>query len=174
MEVIKQVLIPHLLAQIQAESAESQYQGALLQLLNDIVIELFQKVRDIYCVLESVIILHDQILAKGLGIDVMRTKVFNSQFVTKLLTSISSPNLHVPQYNFKTRNAVYKIYEMISLNKSDLLEKLDPGLYVSCILSAVEGEGDPRNLLVVYDLLHFILLNFCQENSESIEKGQLE
>ena len=171
MEVIKQSIVPFLLSKIQAESEETPYQAALLKFLNVVVCELFEKIRDIYCVLESVHILRDQILSQGLRIDVMRTKVFSNQWVTKLLTSISSPNLHVPQYNFKTRSAVYKIYEMMSLNRSDLLEKLDPSLYVSCILSAVDGEGDPRNLLVVYDLLHFILLNFCQENSESIEKG---
>jgi hypothetical protein len=78
-----------------------------------------------------------------------------------MLTSISSPNLHVPQYNFKTRNLVYKIYELITLNKIDLLDKIDKTLFVSCVLSAIEGEGDPRNLVIVFDLLNYILLNFC-------------
>ena len=90
--------------------------------------------------------------------------------MTKLLTAISSPNLHLPQYNFKTRNSVYKIYTSISINK-DLLSKLDSTLLISCILSAIESEGDPRNLILVFDLLHFILLNYCQppQVTEQIE-----
>lgn len=91
--------------------------------------------------------------------------------MTKLLSAISSPNLHVPQYNFKTRNKVYRIYEQISYNRKDLLDKLNSTLYISCVLSGIENEGDPRNLLLVYDLLHFLLLNFCQasQSSEDLE-----
>jgi DNA repair/transcription protein MET18/MMS19 len=50
---------------------------------------------------------------------------------------------------------------VISINK-ELIGKLEPSLYVSCVLSAIESEGDPRNLILVYDLLQFILLNYCQ------------
>ena len=133
------------------------------------MIEVFEKIRDIYCVIDSVNIISNLVLEQGLKIEQMRKNVFTDKFVTKILISVSSPNLHVPQYNFKTRTVVYKIYQIISLNKSDLLDKLDPSLFVSCVLSAIEGEGDPRNLIVVYDLLNFILLNFCQENSNKIE-----
>jgi hypothetical protein len=78
-----------------------------------------------------------------------------------MLTAISSPNLHVPQYNFKTRNRAYQIYEQISCNRKDFLDKLDQTLFISCVLSAIENEGDPRNLLLVFDLIHFLLLNYC-------------
>jgi hypothetical protein len=45
----------------------------------------------------------------------------------------------------------------------------DPKLFTSCVFSAIENEGDPRNLLLVFDLVHFILLNFYQENVEDNE-----
>lgn len=40
-------------------------------------------------------------------------------------------------------------------------------------MSAVENEGDPRNLLLVYDLEAFILSNFLHKETE-IETGLVE
>lgn len=82
---------------------------------------------------------------------------------------ISSPNLNIPQYNFKTRNAALKIYELITIYRDQLLNKLDHSYFISCVLAALEGEGDPRNLILSFDLQKFILLNFLNSNS-SIEK----
>jgi len=44
---------------------------------------------------------------------------------------------------------------------------------MSCVLSSVDGESDPRNLLVVFDLLNFMLITFCQQNS-TIEQDSLQ
>lgn len=44
---------------------------------------------------------------------------------------------------------------------------------MSCILSSVEGESDPRNLVVVFELLHFMLLNFCQGEKEDLMVEQM-
>ena len=40
------------------------------------VIELFEKMRDIYCVLESVMIVSEQIIEKGLQIEAIKTNMF--------------------------------------------------------------------------------------------------
>jgi hypothetical protein len=37
---------------------------------------------------------------------------------------------------------------------------------MSCILSSIDGEGDPRNLVVIFDLISFILVKYCAKNSE--------
>ena len=132
-----------------------------LTLFNDIILELFQKVRDIYCVLESLSIIKNSILIKALQNQFLKQSLFTNDFVSKLLTSVSSPNLHVPQYNFKTRNLVYQIYELVTLDRDNLLSKVNDCLFISCIMSAVEGEGDPRNLILVYELESFILQTFC-------------
>ena len=50
---------------------------------------------------------------------------------------------------------------MFTLDRSNLLDKVDPCLFISCVMAAVEGEGDPRNLVVVYQLETFILQTFC-------------
>ena len=44
---------------------------AMLTLLNDVILELFEKIRDIYCVLESLAIITEQIIEKGLKIGVL-------------------------------------------------------------------------------------------------------
>jgi hypothetical protein len=66
--------------------------------------------------------------------------------------------LHVPAYNFKTRNIVFKIYQSFLLNRESLLAHLDhPSTYISAVLSGIDEEKDPRNLLITYDLLYFML-----------------
>ena len=45
------------------------------------------------------------------------------------------------------------------MNK-DLLQHIEPSLFITCVMSAVENEGDPRNLLLVFDLEAFLLSNF--------------
>lgn len=47
-------------------------------------------------------------------------------------------------------------------------------MFISCSMSAVEGEGDPRNLLLVFELERFVLANFCHATQTDIEEEQLE
>lgn len=63
MQVFKGVIFPFILNVCQ--SAENETLDLALTLFNDIAIELFEKVRDIYCVLDSVKIISDQLIAKG-------------------------------------------------------------------------------------------------------------
>lgn len=78
-----------------------------------------------------------------------------------ILKHCSSPVLHVPAYNFKTRNVVFKIYQSFLFNREVLLNLLShPSIYVSAVLSGIDEEKDPRNLLITYDLLYFTLREF--------------
>lgn len=182
MHILRDVVFPFLLESFageaeargaDAEMTEEDLTDARLTLINDLVLELFAKVRDIYCVLESLNIIKTHILGHALKNSKIREQMFTADFVTKLLTSVSSPNLHVPSYNYKTRSLVYQIYEQFTLERQHLLAKVDDCLYISCVMSAVEGEGDPRNLLYVFELQAFILQSYCQASSK-IEENQLE
>lgn len=52
----------------------------------------------------------------------------------------------------------------------ELLAKLDGMLFVSCVLSSIDTEGDPRNLMLVFDLILFILVNFAtEENAKEMD-----
>ena len=85
-----------------------------------------------------------------------------------ILRHCSSPILHVPAYNFKTRHSVLKIYEAFTLNHNLTLDKLpNPTLFISAVLSGVEEEKDPRNLLISYDLLYFILRQYSPSPNRS-------
>ena len=52
------------------------------------------------------------------------------------------------------------------MNNAQILCKIDKTLFISYILSSIDGEGDPRNLLIIFDLLSFFLLKYCQPDSE--------
>ena len=85
MQVIKEVLIPF--------AIRKHSHDDVMILLHDIVLELFEKIRDIYCVFDSLVIIHEQLLGEALT---ALPDFFSQSLVTKLIVSISSPNLHVP------------------------------------------------------------------------------
>lgn len=157
--VIQPDQLDHDRAMLPAASDADQTRDGLLTLLNDILLELFGKVKDVYCVVSS-LKTQQAALATILADAQTVAAVVSSEFVTQLMTANSSPHLHVPQYNFKTREAAYKIFETVSVNKA-LAEKVEPSLFMSCVLSSIEGEADPRNLVTVFELINFMLLNFC-------------
>lgn len=95
-----------------------------------------------------------------------------SDLVRSLIKHTSSPILHVPAYNFKTRNVVFKIYQAFLLNRDVLLTQLDnPSTYISAVLGGIDEEKDPRNLLITYDILYFMLREYASDmhNKANIE-----
>lgn len=84
---------------------------------------------------------------------------------------MSWPNLNCPTYNFSTRNTILRIYELFTLELS-YRQHIEPALFVSCVMPALESEADPRNLLLSFDLKAFILANYC--NTQSIDNEMLE
>lgn len=90
-----------------------------------------------------------------------------------ILEGISSPNLHIPAYAQKVRNVAYRCFETILNNYSEFLSidtkengtnQGDRGLIsyttvVSAVLTAIEGEKDPRNLILSFDLSRLVLLH---------------
>lgn len=86
----------------------------------------------------------------------------------------SSPDLHVPAYQQKVRSAVYKLYQTYILHKKVLLDQVDPQLYINSVLSAIENEKDPRNLIISYDLLFFILRNFASNPDDEAQKELID
>ena len=92
--------------------------------------------------------------------------------VRSIIKHTSSPVLHVPAYNFKTRNVVFKIYQSFLLNRETILSQLDnPSIYISAVLGGIDEEKDPRNLIITYDLLYFMLREYASsmDDKASIE-----
>lgn len=117
----------------------------------EVVHELLAKVKDLYCVLPSLVIL-SRVLDEGVKIKSIKDGVFTQGFVNQIVSSVSTPNLHVPSYNFKTRNQVYQIFTTITAN-THFNNLAEPTLLMTAISASVEGEADPRNLLIMFDLL---------------------
>ena len=55
------------------------------------------------------------------------------------------------------------------MNKDILLSKVDPSLFINAVLSGIENEKDPRNLVISYDLIYFILRIYAS-NVEDINQ----
>jgi hypothetical protein len=102
MEVIDEALVPFVFKWLNA-LPEPELADTLLTLLNDMIFFLFGKMQDIYCVLPALETVRAIVLS-GLSNKLVKNQLFSFSFAEKLLVTISTPNLHVPQYNFKTRS----------------------------------------------------------------------
>jgi DNA repair/transcription protein MET18/MMS19 len=119
---------------------------------------LTEKMTDSYCVLPILQIYNESILTKG---PEGCPKLFTKKVVESILTSCSSPVFNVPSFNFRTRNEVYKVYQAFVLHRSLLLLQLsDPQVFIHAVLNAIENEKDPRNLVIGYDLIIFIIQEY--------------
>eukprot|EP00347_Sterkiella_histriomuscorum_P001581 403371479 len=136
-----------------------------------------EKLRDVYCALFSVQIIAEFLHRLSINYQNNRNLqefILTKELITNILKQCSTPNFHVPAYNYKTRHAVFRIYQTFILNKSLLLDQIEPTLYVSAVLNGIDVEKDPRNLVITYDLIYFILRNYAanvtnQENLKLIE-----
>ena len=92
-----------------------------------------------------------------------------------LLRGISTPVLHLPSYTQKTRSVVLRILQQFTLQKQLLLNQLShPISFVTNVLAAIEGEKDPRNLLVCFDLTYFMLITFMNPTSAFYQEQSKE
>lgn len=83
MKLLRNDIVPYILKTLQ-NCTDEDHTDLLLSFLNDVILELFEKVRDIYCVLDSLEIIHDLLLKQGLQIEAVKT-LFTADFVKKLL-----------------------------------------------------------------------------------------
>jgi len=122
-------------------------------------------VKDLNSCTLSIEILSSVILEPAIGSQkdsLLTLKIFaedthdNSTLVQDLLKGVSEPVLHVPSYNQKTRNSVYRIYQVFALSDVFLKKVAHPVHFISAILAAVEEESDPRSLVITFDLLRFL------------------
>ena len=83
MKLLRNAIVPYILKTLQ-NSTDEDHTDLLLSFLNDVILELFEKIRDIYCVLDSLEIIHDLLLKQGLQIEPVK-QLFTANFVKKLL-----------------------------------------------------------------------------------------
>ena len=72
MEVVKDVILPFVVDQLSKGGVSQEVDDALLTLFNDIVLEMYEKIRDIYCVLTSLEIIEEIVINQGLKIEKLK------------------------------------------------------------------------------------------------------
>lgn len=81
-----------------------------------------------------------------------------------MFSATTEPALSLPGFNQKTRQAGLQIYQAFTIDRTLLLAQVPHiAMFVLGVLSGVYQEKDPRNLLISFDLIRFILTNFYQE-----------
>ena len=124
------------------------------------VLSVLERVKDLYQVYPALMIVSDFLSVAPTKVPQLFSQ--RSDLVRSLIKYTSSPVLHVPAYNFKTRNVVFKIYQSFLLNRETILSQIDnPSTYISAVLGGIDEEKDPRNLLITYDLLYFLLREYA-------------
>ena len=126
------------------------------------VMSVLERVKDLYQVYPALTIVSDFLSVAPTKVPELFSQ--RSDLVRSLVKYTSSPVLHVPAYNFKTRNVVFKIYQSFLLNRETILSQLDNhATYISAVLGGIDEEKDPRNLLITYDLLYFMLREYASK-----------
>ncbi len=127
--------------------------------LANLIISVLDRVKDIYQVYPALLIVSDFLSKAPQKIPQLFTH--RPDIISAILKNCSSPVLHVPAYNFKTRNAVFMIYQSFLLNRETILSKIEsPAVFISAVLAGIDEEKDPRNLVVTYDIIYFMLRQY--------------
>lgn len=134
---------------------------AIPQIAN-LVNSVLERVKDIYQVYPALLIVSDFLTVAPKKIP--QLFIQRPDIISNILKNCSSPILHVPAYNFKTRNAVFTIYQSFLLNREQLLSQVEnPSTFISAVLAGIDEEKDPRNLIITYDIIYFMLRQYASK-----------
>lgn len=109
--------------------------------------------------------------------EVKQSQNKGDEWLNIIIAGISPPSIHIPAYNQKVRIIAFKSYEYILNNYREYfkLESVDSDIskedgtnqnssllipystIISAVLTAIESEKDPRNLIVSFELTRLIL-----------------
>jgi DNA repair/transcription protein MET18/MMS19 len=92
----------------------------------------------------------------------------------KILKKFEFENFNIPNYNYETRSFAYKIL-MLLLNYHDKMFFLDkiPN-YLQIVIDAIDGEKDPRNIILIFDFVYKINTTLDKPSLSSFNKRFFE
>lgn len=123
---------------------------------------MLERIKDIYQVYPALLIVSEFLTVAPKKVPQLFQQ--RPDIISNILKYCSSPVLHVPAYNFKTRNAVFSIYQSFLLNKEQLLHQIqNPSTFISAVLAGIDEEKDPRNLIMTYDIIYFMLRQYASK-----------
>lgn len=148
------------------ETALNHFEVAFAE---EILLKVLAKVQDMYCCTGCCEILQKCFVTGSPESQSLKQAIFSkAALVDTLLKGVSDPALHLPSFNFRTRAAVLKIYQQFTLQKSLFLERVaHPITFIQSVLAAIEAEKDPRNLVLCFDLTHFMLVYYMSPHTSA-------
>lgn len=168
MEAYKNDISSAELSQIEAEIKNLMNQEEAAKLseslpkIANLVNSVLERIKDIYQVYPALLIVSEFLTIAPKKVPQLFQQ--RPDIISNILKNCSSPVLHVPAYNFKTRNAVFTIYQSFLLNKEQLLNQIDnPSTFISAVLAGIDEEKDPRNLIMTYDIIYFMLRQYASK-----------
>ncbi|TNV84344.1 hypothetical protein FGO68_gene12695 [Halteria grandinella] len=142
-------------SQLKAILSQDSVSPDQLPTIATLLLKILEKVKDIYQVHPALVMVSDFLSAyQGKVPQLFATR---PDLAASIIKYTSSPILHVPAYNFKTRNTVFQIYQQFMVNKLTQHLENQEAMFVASVLSGIDEEKDPRNLLLTYDLIYFIM-----------------
>lgn len=104
---------------------------------------------------------------------VISSIITNEELVNLIVSTFEYESFPTPTYNQDVRIHIYKIlyYTLNDFSSSIVLGNLSNTFMILC-LNSIENEKDPRNLLVMFDLLYLLQMSFNEEVIKS-NKDQL-
>lgn len=141
--------------------------------LANLVNSVLERIKDIYQVYPALLIVSEFLTIAPKKIPQLFQQ--RPDIISNILKNCSSPVLHVPAYNFKTRNAVFNIYQSFLLNREQLLNQIEnPSVFISAVLEGIDEEKDPRNLIITYDIIYFILRQYASKIDDKATEGLIK
>lgn len=116
-----------------------------------------------------------QALLKYHSLQIKESQKNGDKCLSILLNGISSPSIHIPAYNQKVRIVAFRCYQIILTSYTEFFKLDDENMevdsdagddknvmipystIVSTVLTAIESEKDPRNLLLSFELSRLVL-----------------
>lgn len=92
----------------------------------------------------------------------MQWAALSSDTVPALVEALTKTN--VPKLAQRSRFLVLSIYQSFTMQKALLIDRLQhPSVFMAGVLQAVNQEKDPRNLMIAFDLVRYLLSTFMTE-----------
>jgi len=118
--------------------------------LRDLILEtLIRKTEDIYQVLP----LSEALVGCLAHFKEDACAPVTAALIHETFLAISAPKLHVPAYNQRVRFSVLKCYGNFYASRPKWLEVVGLAAFTEAVILATDGEKDPRNLVLAFDLL---------------------
>lgn len=91
-----------------------------------------------------------------------------NDFVCKTFDALSAENFNIPAYTLETRNCCLNIFDFFVDNLDEFyITKLRD--FLEIVLDGIDGEKDPRNILVMFALIQKISKKYFLLNSSKYD-----